>query len=130
MRIDGQVVGDVVAVVCIGFENRRQPDGRATQVRDVIEVARNPRNRAAVEAVRSREALGSSGLDDSLARFAVVETVHHQKVNKLLPPLPVAVKVTLAGKRRKVNLLYRGDRGHFRSSSARDSRFLVLCFWN
>src|SRR5262249_19549203 len=107
VRIDVQIVADVVAVVraLIVLEDRGEPDRRTSQSGDVIEVLRDPADRAAVEVIRHPDAGGATGLPDGRSRGAVVETIDEQEVDELLSPLPCDVEIGLVWSWRKIDVL-------------------------
>jgi hypothetical protein len=99
-RIDIEVIVDVIAMVgaIIVSKHRRQPDCSAAQSRNIVEILSNAFDPAAIEfIVRRRHTLTTIGCEHGLARGIVVESIHHQEVDKLLAPLAFDVEVCLSG---------------------------------
>ena len=111
-RIDEQIVADVVAVVGVGFKDRREPDCRAAEARDVGEVVADAAQRPAIKRVGGLKAVRSACALHRLARLAVMEAVHHQEVDELFTPFPIDVDVALPRNRREIDVVQR-ERIHF-----------------
>src|SRR3977135_82074 len=105
MRIDPQVVVDVVAVVGVRvvFKDRRQPDGGASEAGNVIEVPDHDLDAADGEAARHSEAHGPDRSGGNRPYGVVLKAVDHQEINKLLAPLAVDAEIALAGNRREID---------------------------
>ena len=114
MRVDVQVIVDVVAVICAGiiFENWRNPDGGTTKSCDVVQMIGDAFDFATVEIVRRGNSPGSPGLEDRRTSSGIVETIDHQEIYELFAPLAREVEIVFAWNRRQIHLLDGCRTGH------------------
>src|SRR5262249_12329512 len=121
VRVDAQVVVDVVAVIGAGvvLEDGGEPDGGAAEPRDVVEVAGDALDGAAVEVIGGGHARRAARARRAVSRLIVMEAIHHQEVDELFAPLPLRLEVDAPGRRREVEIGNRAWRAHGITSSAR-----------
>ncbi len=114
VRVDAEIAVDVVAVVRAGIvlEDRRQPDGRAAEAGDVVEVPGDAAELAAVEIVGYGHSGRPSRARGAGPRLIVMEAIHQQEVDELLTPLPVALKIDPVRRGSEIELSDRGRGGH------------------
>jgi hypothetical protein len=105
MRVDVQIVVDVVAMISarVVFEDRREPDGGATEAGDVIQMVRDPLDFSSIKIIGRLNAGGALAGLDWTSRFIIMKPVHEQEIDELLPPFPAATEIRFVGERRKIN---------------------------
>jgi hypothetical protein len=107
VRVDVQIIVDVVTVIGAGIvaEHGREPNRRAAEAGDVVQVPGNALDLAAVEVLGGRNSRGASRLPHRRPVFTVVKAIDQQEVDELFPPFAKSLEIALAGDRREIDLV-------------------------
>src|SRR3954464_6946638 len=101
-----EVVVDVIAVISIGIvlKDRRQPDGRASQAGDVVEIVFDAPESPAVEQLTRGNTRGPPCLWSGVPNLVIMKAIDQEEVDELLAPLALGIEVDLARFRAQIEV--------------------------
>src|SRR5262249_49073436 len=105
--VNAKVIVNVVTMICVGvvLEDRREPNRRAAQTSNVIQVSRDAFDVTAEECIRCRYANGAATTCDNGSRGIVLEAVDQEKVDEFFAPFAVDTEVFFAGNGREIDVV-------------------------